>query len=98
MPSRFAGAGTPMWSNCTRETLLAAGSGLGGSLLLLLLGHGLPELDLESLDPSPVDLDDAEQQAVRLNLVPGLSRPPEHAEDQAGERVVVLLRQNGAEA
>jgi hypothetical protein len=42
-------------------------------------------------------VDDLEAQAVPGDLVAGLRRAPELAEDEAGERVVVLLRQTPAE-
>ena len=65
--------------------------GLLGSLLVLELA--LRELDLEPLDALPVHLDDLEAEPVVLDLVAGLRRPAELAEDEAGDRVVVLLRQ-----
>jgi hypothetical protein len=47
MPLRFAGAGTPMWSNCTPAILLGA---IWRGLHLLLGLLVLEELDLEALD------------------------------------------------
>jgi hypothetical protein len=58
--------------------------------LLLFLGQ---ELDIELLDPGAVHLDDAEPQAVPLHLVVLRGRMAERAEDEPGQRVVVLLRQ-----
>ena len=55
--------------------------------------RAVDELDLEALDPLPVHLDDLEAEAVVLDLVAGLRRPAELAEDEARDRVVVLLRQ-----
>ena len=75
MPSRLAGAGTPMWSNCTRRSYCATSA---ASFEL-----ALDELDLETLDALPVHLDDREAKAVVLDLVGRLWRPPELAEDEA---------------
>ena len=55
------------------------------------------ELDLEPLDARAVDVEDLEPHAVVQDLVPLLGRAPELAEDEAGDRVVVLLRQVGLE-
>ena len=55
------------------------------------------ELDVELLDARAVDLDDAEPQPVADHLVARLRRAAELAEDEAGDRVVVLLGQLDAE-
>src|SRR6266545_3313881 len=63
-------------------------------------GRGLArrrEGDRQLLDARALDLVDAEAQAVVLDLVAALRRAPELAEDEAADRVVVLLRQLDAE-
>jgi hypothetical protein len=66
----------------------------GRELLRFLLGE---ELDLETLDSRPVDVEHVEAHAVVDDLVPLLGRTPELAEDKARDGVVVLLRQVGLE-
>jgi hypothetical protein len=61
-----------------------------------LCGDG-QELDFESLDPRAFDLDDAEAERVRPDLVSGLRRPAEQIEHVARDCVVILVLQVGAE-
>src|SRR5215211_8827950 len=56
-----------------------------------------PEPDLEPLDARALDVRHAERRAVVLDLVSLLGGAPEQAEDEAADRVVVVLRQRGAE-
>src|SRR5688500_5382622 len=93
MPSRLDSAGTPMWSNCTRRSYWRRRALLAGARDPDRLGLVLGELDLEPLDPRAVHLDHDEPQAVVLDLVPLLRRAPQRTEDEARDRVVVLLRQ-----
>src|SRR5947209_17846424 len=57
----------------------------------------LDEGDRDLLDPVPVHLEDVEAKPVVGDVVAGLGRAPELAEDEAGDRVEVLLRYLGAE-
>src|SRR4051812_7174649 len=89
MPSRLAAAGMPMWSNSTRAILLCR-----GQLSRFLFRE---ELDLEPLDPRAVDVEHVEADPVVNDLVSGFGRAAELAEDEPGDRVVVLLGQLGLE-
>src|ERR671936_441906 len=75
----------PMWSNSIRRILVRRD--------FLPLGLGTEELDLQALDAGAVDVDDLEAKAIMQHLVAGLGRAAKSAEDEPGDRVVVLLRE-----
>src|SRR5580765_1548944 len=62
-----------------------------------LLGRRRRKRHRQPLDARSLDLVDVEAQPGPFTLVPDLGRAPEHAEDEAGDRVVVLLRQVAVE-
>src|SRR4051794_18546967 len=63
----------------------------------LLVRRRREKRDGQPLDARSLDFVDAEAHAVGLALVADPGGAPEHAEDEPGDRVVVLLRQLAAE-
>src|SRR5439155_7996394 len=77
--------------------MLEAGRLRGGVAVALAVATALLERDGEAVDARAFDLDDLEAHAVVGDLVAGLRGAAEEAEDEAGHRVVVLVREVGPE-